>query len=182
MPFEFVVEGTDMIALADAIKRSIAEQQYIVEQEFRILARPLLETVSRNTPVGATGNLATQINATITRTQTEVILAIHQSARSVAGIPYVKAVSGMDRQGGGRKPGKMPPYMDLADWVRIKLRVPDKQIKRVAWLIARSIGVKGTRGNPYYLKVVQESAPLIQETADRIGQEIAVRLTSTKFN
>jgi hypothetical protein len=53
----------------------------------------------------------------------------------------------------GRKPGQqMPPSSALERWVRIRLGVPKKQVKSVAFLVARKIGRRGIMGRFFLRK------------------------------
>lgn len=45
----------------------------------------------------------------------------------------------------GRRPGTMPPLDVIEAWVRRKLNVEDKDVRSVAFLIARKIKEKGTQ-------------------------------------
>lgn len=50
----------------------------------------------------------------------------------------------------GRAPGKTPPPSSaLHDWVRLKLRVKPKDVKGVSFVIAKSIGKKGVKAQPF---------------------------------
>lgn len=44
----------------------------------------------------------------------------------------------------GRAPGRFPPVQNIRDWVRIKLRVDEKRVNSVAYLIGRKIATEGT--------------------------------------
>ncbi len=63
----------------------------------------------------------------------------------------------------GRRPGRMPPPEALEGWVRSKLRVPRDQVPRVAFLIARKIGRKGTKPR----KMFERSIPAIRKFAQK---------------
>lgn len=49
----------------------------------------------------------------------------------------------------GRKPGRMPPSSALEAWVRTKISSSAKEVKSIAFLIARKIGLEGTRPQPF---------------------------------
>ena len=49
----------------------------------------------------------------------------------------------------GRRPGRMPPSSALEAWVRTKISASAKEIPRIAFLIARAIGMRGTRPQPF---------------------------------
>lgn len=46
----------------------------------------------------------------------------------------------------GRRPGKMPPVDAIKLWARRKLGLQGKELDQVAFLIARAIGRRGTKG------------------------------------
>lgn len=46
----------------------------------------------------------------------------------------------------GRRPGRMPPPHSLENWVGTKLGVPPEDREEVAYLVARAIGKRGTKG------------------------------------
>jgi len=54
----------------------------------------------------------------------------------------------------GRRPGKQPPLEDILSWVKTKLRRSDISDKNLAFLIARKIGEKGTKGNKFKTNVI----------------------------
>jgi len=49
----------------------------------------------------------------------------------------------------GRGPGKMPPIDVLTRWVELKLKIKGKAAKAVAFMIARKIGKRGTKAQPF---------------------------------
>jgi len=49
----------------------------------------------------------------------------------------------------GRKPGRPPPSSALEAWVRTKISSSAKEIKGIAFLIARKIGLEGTKPQPF---------------------------------
>lgn len=60
----------------------------------------------------------------------------------------------------GRGPGKkMPPPKALEPWVRKKLGVPAKEVEGVAFVVARSIGIKGTKPTKFLEKPLLRAAP-----------------------
>lgn len=46
----------------------------------------------------------------------------------------------------GRGPGKFPPPQKIADWVRSRFTVGDKELKTLTYLISRKIAKKGMEG------------------------------------
>lgn len=70
----------------------------------------------------------------------------------------------------GRKPGKRPPPSKaLEPWVRKKLGVPRDEAAGVAFVVARSIGIKGTRPTKYLERPLMEAVPGM---AGRIAKKV----------
>lgn len=93
-------------------------------------------SVISHTPVGATGNE----RASMTH-------SFNGSGVSMAGRVYssdvpIKTASVET----GRAPGRMPPLAPIELWVARKLGVPADQQHSVAFLVARAIGKRGTKG------------------------------------
>ena len=59
----------------------------------------------------------------------------------------------------GRRAGKRPPFDDILTWVKKKNIVGRGKMtqRSVAFVIARSIGLKGTRGKKYFSKSKEKS-------------------------
>lgn len=58
----------------------------------------------------------------------------------------------------GRKAGKMPPADEIMQWVRKKLRIADENIaKGIGFVIARTIGKRGTRPHPFFAPAVEKN-------------------------
>lgn len=81
----------------------------------------------------------------------------------------------------GRKPGKRPPVAALIPWVQARgLASNEKEVKSIAFLIARKIGEKGTTifqngGSDIVSAVVSQD--LIQNVVMDIGAFVASRVT-----
>ena len=58
----------------------------------------------------------------------------------------------------GRQPGKIPPASALELWVVRKLGLSGEEATSAAWLIARSIGKRGTKGAHMFEKAFKEGA------------------------
>lgn len=57
----------------------------------------------------------------------------------------------------GRNPGKQPPKDAILDWMKVKgIRLPEKEAKQVAFLIARKIGQQGTKAQPFVSPVAKD--------------------------
>ena len=67
----------------------------------------------------------------------------------------------------GRGPGKMPPITDIEEWIEVKPIVRDSRngkvpsTKQLAYVIARSIGEKGTKGTHALDKTIQSSDDIV---------------------
>ena len=63
----------------------------------------------------------------------------------------------------GRRSGKMPPVDYLIQWVRKKLRLPDKEARARGWAMARSIARKGTRPHPFFTPAVEKNKKAVTD-------------------
>lgn len=60
----------------------------------------------------------------------------------------------------GREPGKRPPpILSLVPWVRKKLGVAEDEVRNVAFLVARKIGVKGTKPTKFLERPLMNAVP-----------------------
>ena len=85
----------------------------------------------------------------------------------------------------GRRAGKMPPIKNIYEWIRYKRPMqekiqqsPDKiaATKSLAYVIARKIGQKGTKAQPFVTPSLKQVTT--QTLAQRIGKYIADTLGS----
>jgi hypothetical protein len=87
----------------------------------------------------------------------------------------------------GRRPGQpMPPPQALELWVRRKLRHTDatgdvrplsvQESKRLAFVIARSIGEKGTAPVRMFEEAVEQNVSTLQRIFDKAGVQITMKL------
>ena len=85
----------------------------------------------------------------------------------------------------GRKAGKMPPIKNIYEWIRYKRPIQDKiqqspdkiaATKSLAYVIARKIGQKGTKAQPFVTPSLKQVTT--QTLAQRIGRYIADTLGS----
>lgn len=60
----------------------------------------------------------------------------------------------------GRRPGKMPPPIELLPWVWKKLGVTGMKARAVAWNVARKIGRHGTKGNNFPAAIIRKNKKL----------------------
>lgn len=67
----------------------------------------------------------------------------------------------------GRGPGKMPPISAIEKWIEVKPVIPDSRTgkvpttKQLAFMIARSIGEKGTQGTHALDKTIRSSDDIV---------------------
>ena len=67
----------------------------------------------------------------------------------------------------GRGPGKMPPISAIEKWIEVKPIIPDSRTgkvpttKQLAFLIARSIGEKGTKGTHALDNTIRSSDDIV---------------------
>lgn len=85
----------------------------------------------------------------------------------------------------GRRAGKMPPIKNIYEWIRYKRPMQDKiqqspdkiaATKSLAYVIARKIGQKGTKAQPFVTPSLKQVTT--QTLAERIGRYIADTLGS----
>lgn len=71
----------------------------------------------------------------------------------------------------GRSPGsRRPPIAALVPWVERKLGVSGAEARSVAFLVARAIGRRGIRANPFLREPVREALPTL---APRLAEAAA---------
>lgn len=63
----------------------------------------------------------------------------------------------------GRRSGKMPPVDYLIQWVRKKLRLPEKEARARGWAMARSIARKGTQPHPFFTPAVEKNKKAVMD-------------------
>lgn len=62
----------------------------------------------------------------------------------------------------GRRAGKWPPFRMIYEWVRIKhFTADEKEARRVAFLIQKGIGKKGTKPHPFLRPAYEKNKPLL---------------------
>ena len=63
----------------------------------------------------------------------------------------------------GRKPGaKMPPPSAIERWVHLVIKPPARQLKGVAYVVARAIGKRGIKGKFFLTNAVKNSRASIE--------------------
>ena len=72
----------------------------------------------------------------------------------------------------GRKPGRLPPFQAIHDWVRVK-GIGGNNPRAVTWAIMRGIARQGTRGQDYITPSLEFAAKRMPElTAAFISQAL----------
>jgi len=129
------------INLDEAIRDVANIDRYVLDELERTMDRTvdnLVAAVSQRTPKN-TGNLQQSWSKDVQR---GVSAVRGEVATPVPYAPYVEK---------GRGPGGWPPRDAIEKWVERRLQITDeKEIRRAAFLIRRSIAEKGTFQNPQY--------------------------------
>ena len=85
----------------------------------------------------------------------------------------------------GRKPGKRPPMQPIQEWIARK-GIPLKgkgakknQARTLAFLIARKIGLRGTKGTNFVRETINSSfkSRMKKEVSTALGKEIKLEIT-----
>jgi len=138
---------------ADQFRNYLAGSRSITEQELKAALTEALLFLERetkeNTPVGASGGGGGLRNS----------IGVRQPLNQLFGfvgtsVPYAKHVEI------GTRP-HFPPPAALYDWVRKVLDVPEKDVPGVAFLVARKISKRGTKGKFMFRDAIRSSTPLI---------------------
>jgi len=130
----------------DTAKRGMLQDASILSQS----------NVVKHTPVGDSGALRASIRGDVVSNDEAVVTS------TGAGSEYAYYVEE------GRPPGKMPPSSELVNWVRrskkgrslwgsMKRRNPKITAEQVAFVLARKIGAKGTKGQHFFQKGFEDS-------------------------
>jgi hypothetical protein len=110
---------------------------YVMDELFLTMHRAVDVTeaaVVQRTPVGVSGHARQGWSKAVVRLISEVRGVV---ANPLDYIYYVEH---------GRGPGKMPPIDNIELWVRRVLGIAEPESRSVAFLVARAIGVRGTKG------------------------------------
>lgn len=119
--------------------------------------------IVRRTPVNVgilRNSISHRINGTPLNLDGEVFTAI----------PYGLPVEN------GRKAGKMPPVNAIRVWAIRKMGLSDAEADSAAYLIARAIGKRGTKGAFMFRDGFAESKPIIIRLLETIPRKILARL------
>lgn len=141
----------------DMAKRAMLQGASILSQS----------NVVKHTPVGDSGALRASIRGDVVNNDEAVVKSVG------AGSEYAYYVEE------GRAPGKMPPSSELVNWVRrskkgrslwssMKSRNSNITAEQVAFILARKIGKKGTEGQKFFQKGIDDSIDEIERFADML--------------
>jgi len=122
-------------------------------------ATSIYETaVAGFTPVNSgalRGSITTAVTGTLANVHGEVVTDI------IYGWPVEE----------GRKPGKMPPIDAIQLWVKRKLGIGGDESRRVAFVIARAIARRGTKGAFMFKQGFEQATPTVVALFRRIVDE-----------
>ena len=76
----------------------------------------------------------------------------------------------------GRKPGKMPPIDAIELWVNRKLGLEGSEARGVAYLIARTIGRRGTRGEAMFFRGTEASRTRVDQIWSNVPDRARIRI------
>ena len=125
--------------------------------------------VAQRTPVGVSGNARANIK--------QDIYGSALDDEGIFGMVYMPAAItyGKPLEYGSRP--HFPPPKALELWVKRVLRVPDEQVKGVAFLVARKISQRGTEGAHMFEKGWEASEQYVNDiwdaVPDRVIEELA---------
>lgn len=131
-----------------------------VNQALRQCGNTLVPPIKKETPVGATAKLRNTTVYQILGKAEDMRMEVRQSAASKKGFKYGIAVRM------GTRP-HFPPIDALVPWVVKKLNVPMAEARSVAFLVCRKISRKGTKAQPYHLKVFKAYSQKIRSILRR---------------
>ncbi len=139
----------DALRVVAAFQRAPAEVNAALRRTVELMAVDIEGGVIAHTPVGATGHLRQSITHDVSGSGLLVVGRVYSTD-----VP-IKVVSVEH----GRRPGRMPPRRPIELWVNRKLG----EGRAVAFLIARAIGRRGTRGAHMFERGFRERAPRARE-------------------
>lgn len=144
-----------------ALERAMHEAVALLEREVKI-----------RTPIGATEVARGSIGSEVRR---GISFGRGFSIRGLLGSPQ-RHVDVLEH---GRRPGaRRPPAEALELWVCRKLGIRDiQEAKRVAFVIARSIGRKGTKAVEMFKEAAEQNEEAVVRIFERAGVKVALKIT-----
>lgn len=110
----------------------------------------------------------------VTRTPVNTGLLRGSIANAMYGRPpFIEGVVGTPISYGlpvetGRAPGKLPPIDAIEYWLKRKQLAPEGNTRQVAYLIARAIGRRGTKGAFMFRVGFEAARPRIEQLFDQL--------------
>jgi hypothetical protein len=141
--------------------------QIVAEESKRGLNTGVLileAAIKPNTPVGVTGAARAGVQTSVSG------VGVNMVGRVFNPVAHANAVET------GRRPGSPPPTANLMLWVRRKLKVSDEDARGVAYVVARAIGRRGTKGAVPFRKAFIEKRSQVEATLNAIPTRIVQRL------
>jgi len=145
------VEGLEK--LMQGLKRAASELEPIVTEAIRKSGELVKQNAARQAPTFE-GTLKRSLTNQPSKLRTEVFVGASSEKYG-----YVQEY--------GRKPGKQPPVKALEKWAQAKLGSSS-----LAFVVARSIGQKGTKPHPFFYPGFEDSIPGIERLLDKAGTKI----------
>lgn len=162
MPNTFYMKIEGLEELRNDFKRAGANIDHLLRQAMVRSTTKIKEEAKNNIRMNGTtfqGNLARSIT-----------VRESSATRGVVGVgeAYGGAVEF------GRRPGKMPPVAPIERWASIKLGAPG-----AGFVIARKIGRKGTKAQPYMEPAFKDNAEYVLDQFET-AVDITVRMMAGK--
>ena len=159
----------ETLAEAPPIAREEEEVFRLAREAMAEITGMLMREVITRTPIGASGNLKGSIFTEIKGENPSVLRGVVASR-----VPYAGYVEFGRRAGGG-----MPPWREgspLYWWVVRNLESRGGDFESVAFLVARAIARRGTRGRRMFARALEENQRRIEERIRELLDEIARRV------
>ena len=154
---------------APPIAREQAEVFRLAREAMAGITGMLSREVMTRTPVGASGNLRGSIYTEIKGENPSVLRGVVASR-----VPYAGYV-----EFGRRAGGAMPPWREgspLYRWVVRNLESRDGDFESVAFVVARGIAWRGTRGYRMFARAFEDNQGRIEGRVRELVAEIARRV------
>ena len=158
MGIELKVEGLDVI-IRGTSDPAILRQPITIG--FRQSGQAIAREMSEEAPRGADSALANSMEAEVER-RSPYPTWVRVGPTVGYGEPVAK----------GSRP-HFPPPRALERWVRLKLGVPQDEVKGVAFLVARKISQVGTEANPFHERGLKNSRRELTRIWNRVADGIA---------
>lgn len=78
----------------------------------------------------------------------------------------------------GRRPGKQPPHAAIVDWVAVRFGLHGDAAERTAWVVARAIGRRGTKGAGMYERAFKAGGDFVGQCFERAIERVVRKLAA----